>query len=73
MLAAVASKMRNPRRPSMVSKAKSLMFEDVLPAVSMASSCRWLRPSVGDSLETRGRRTYSAGDCCRRPSMTQVR
>jgi hypothetical protein len=30
-------------------------------------------PSTGDSFGTRGRRTYSAGECSRTTSMTQVR
>ncbi len=38
-----------------------------------ASKCRWLSPSVGESAETRGRRTCSAGECSRTVSMTQVR
>jgi hypothetical protein len=42
-------------------------------ALSIASNCRWLRPRVGDSGETWGRRTYSAGECSRSPSITQVR
>jgi hypothetical protein len=37
------------------------------------SSRRWVNPSVGDSAETDGRRTCSAGEWSSRPSMTQVR
>jgi len=69
----VASKIRKPSRPSMVTGAKSNRFVDVRAAVSMASNCRWVRPSVGDSGGTVGRRTYSAGKFARTPSMTQVR
>jgi len=38
---------------------------DCLAAVSIASNSRWLRPSVGDSAGTVGRRTYSVGECSR--------
>jgi hypothetical protein len=49
------------------------LMGDCFAAVSIASNCRWLRPRVGDSAGTVGRRTYSAGECSRTPSMTQVR
>jgi hypothetical protein len=42
-------------------------------AVSMASNCSRLNPSVGDSGGTGGRRTCSAGECSSTPSITQVR
>jgi hypothetical protein len=42
-------------------------------AASRASNCRRVKPSVGDSAGTAGRRTFSAGECSRTPSMTQVR
>ena len=57
----------------MATRAKSLMFVEVLPALSMASNCRWVSPRVGDSAGTRGRRTYSAGELSRTPSIAQVR
>jgi hypothetical protein len=41
--------------------------------VSRASNCRWVNPSVGDSAGTAGRRTCSAGECCKMPSRAQVR
>ncbi len=53
--------------------AKSKLFVDSLAAVSMASNCKCVRPSVGDSGGTLGRRTSSAGECSRTPSITQVR
>ena len=66
-------KMRRPSRPSMVTRAKSYRLVDVRAAVSMASNCRWVSPNVGDSGGTVGRRTYSAGEWERTPSITQVR
>ena len=57
MLAPHASKIRKPSSPSMVTKAKSLVFVDVRAALSRASNCRCDRPSVGDSGGTFGRRT----------------
>jgi hypothetical protein len=57
----------------MATKAKSLMLPEVFPAVSMASNCRWVSPSVGDSGGTLGRRTWSAGETASTPSSTQVR
>jgi hypothetical protein len=42
-------------------------------AVSNASNCRCVNPRLGDSAGTAGRRTYSAGERSRTPSMTQVR
>lgn len=65
-----ASKIRNP---SITTKAKSNRLAESRAADSSASNCRCERPSVGDSFETRGRRTYSAGECARTPSMTHVR
>ena len=73
MSAAVASKIRKPSRPSMATSAKSHGFGDSRAAVSSASNCRWVKPSVGDSAGTAGRRTCSAGECSRMPSRTQVR
>jgi len=46
---------------------------DSRAAVSRASNCRCVNPSVGDSAGTAGRRTCSAGECSSTPSMTQVR
>jgi hypothetical protein len=43
-------------------EGESLTFWDVRPAASMASNCKWLRPRVGDSGGTGGRRTWSAGE-----------
>jgi hypothetical protein len=57
----------------MVTSAKSYRLAEVLAAVSSASNCRWVGPGVGDSAGTFGRRTYSAGECSRTPSITQVR
>jgi len=42
-------------------------------AWSSCRTCRWVSPTVGDSSETVGRRTYYAGECPRMASMTQVR
>jgi hypothetical protein len=36
-------------------------------------SSQVVSPNVGDSVGTLGRRTYSAGECSRTPSLTQVR
>jgi hypothetical protein len=44
-------------RPSIATSAKSYGFADWRAAVSIASNCRWLNPSVGDSAGTAGRRT----------------
>src|SRR3974390_2037151 len=49
--------------PSMATSAKSHGFGDWRAAVSRASNCRWVNPSVGDSAGTAGRRTCSAGEC----------
>ena len=73
MLLPVASKIRKPRSASIATSAKSQWLDEVLAAVSSASNCRWVSPRVGDSAGTFGRRTYSAGECWRTPSMTQVR
>ena len=62
-----------PQEARRHTRAKSHLFWDVREAVSSASSCRWLSPSVGDSGGTLGRRTWSAGECSRSSSMTQVR
>jgi hypothetical protein len=70
----VASKIRKPRSPSIVTNAKSHRLAEVLAAVSNASNCRCVSPSVGDSAGTVGRRhSYSAGECSRTPSITHVR
>jgi hypothetical protein len=73
MSALVASKIRKPSRPSIAMSAKSHGFADSLAAVSRASDCRWVNPSVGDSAGTAGRRTCSAGECCKMLSRAQVR
>jgi hypothetical protein len=73
MSEAVASKIRKPSRPSMATSAKSHWFGDWRAAVSRASNCRWVNPSVDDSAGTAGRRTCSADECSKVPSMTQVR
>jgi hypothetical protein len=57
MLAPQASKIRSPRSPSIATRAKSLMLADSRAAVIIASNWRWLRPRVGDSGGTSGRRT----------------
>jgi hypothetical protein len=43
----VASKMRSPSRPSIVTRAKSHRLVECLAAVNMASNCRWVNPRVG--------------------------
>ena len=73
MLAPVASKIRRPSSPSMATGAKSYRFADSRAAVSRASNCRRVNPSVGDSGGTDGRRTCSAGECSSTPSITHVR
>jgi hypothetical protein len=73
MLAPVASNIRRPSSPSIATSAKSCGFDDSRAAVSRASKCRWVNPSVGDSGGTVGRRTCSAGECSKGPLMTQVR
>jgi hypothetical protein len=72
MPAAVASKIRRPGKPSMVTRAKLHGSGDWRAAVSRASNCRCVNPSVGDSGGTAGRRTCSAGEWSSRPSTTQV-
>jgi hypothetical protein len=69
----VASQIRRPRSPNIMTNAKSQRLVDWFAAVNKASNCRWVRPRVGDSADTFGRRTYSAGECSRTPSITQVR
>jgi len=54
MLLPVASKMRSPSKPSMVTSARSQRFVECLAAVNRASNCRWVSPSVGDSAGTVG-------------------
>jgi len=60
-------------KPSMATSAKSQLLPDWRAAASRASNCGWVNPRVGDSAGTEGRRTCSAGECSRRPSMTAVR
>ncbi len=62
-----------PQQTEHRERAQSLSLADSRPAVSNASSCRWVSPRVGDSGGTVGRRKYSAGECSRTPSMKQVR
>jgi hypothetical protein len=69
----VVSKIRRPRRPNIVTSAKSQRLGDCLAAVSRASNCRCVKPKVGDSAGTCGRRMYSAGECSSTPSITHVR
>ena len=73
MSALVASKIRKPSSPSMATSAKSQWSGDWRAAVSRASNCKWVKPKVGDSAGTVGRRTCSAGEGARTLSMTQVR
>ena len=73
MSASHASKIRSPSRPSITTRAKSLRLADSHAAVSSASNCRCVNPNVGDTDGTTGRRTCSAGDWSRTPSMTAVR
>jgi hypothetical protein len=47
MSASVASKIREPSRPSMAISAKSYGFADSRAAVNSASNCRWVNPWVG--------------------------
>ena len=60
------------QQPEHGDQRKVIRLADPRAAVSMASNCRWVNPSVGDSGGTDGRRTYSAGECSRTPSITQV-
>jgi hypothetical protein len=73
MSAPVASKIRKPSRLSMATSAKSPGLSDSRAAVSRASNCRCVNPSVGDPAGTDGRRTCSAGECSSTLSRTQVR
>jgi hypothetical protein len=57
----VASKMRSPSRPSIVTRAKSDRLVECLAAVNMASNCRWVNPRVGDSAGTCGRGRIGGG------------
>jgi hypothetical protein len=59
--------------PSIATKAKSFGLTDACAADSRASNWRCDNPSVGDSDGTLGRRTCSAGEYSRIPSITQVR
>jgi hypothetical protein len=52
--------------------AKSKGLPDCLAALSIASNCRCVSPSVGEIGRSVGRRTYSAGSA-QAPSSTQVR
>jgi len=61
------------QQPQHGTKAKSFRLADWRAAVSRASNCRWVNPRVGDSAGTAGRRTCSAGEYSRTPSITQVR
>ena len=58
---------RSPSRPSIATSAKSYRLADSRAAVSIASNCRWVNPSVGDSGGTAGRRTCSTGECSSTP------
>jgi hypothetical protein len=58
-------------QPSMATSAKSLGSGDWRAAVSRAPDCRWVNPSVGDSADTTGRRTCSAGECSMIPDDEQ--
>ncbi len=60
-----ASKIRSPSMSSITTSAKSNGLAESRAAESSTSNCRCERPSVGDSFDTRGRRTYSAGECSR--------
>ena len=57
----------------MATSAKPYGLAESRAVLNRASTCRWVYPRVGDSAGTAGRRTYSAGECARTPSMTQVR
>ena len=49
MFAPVASKIRSPSNPSITTRAKSSGRAESRAAVSIASSCKWDSPNVGDS------------------------
>ena len=49
MSAPVASKIRSPSSPSIVTSAKSVGLAEARAADSRASNYRWDNPSVGDS------------------------
>jgi hypothetical protein len=70
-----AGGLENPqaKEPEHGTSAKSHGSDDWRAAVSSASNCRRVKPKVGDSAATLGRRTCSAGESSRTPSMTQVR
>jgi len=57
MFALTVSKIRSPSSPRRHTSAKSKGLVDSLAAVSMASNCRCVSPTVGDSGGTLGRRT----------------
>jgi hypothetical protein len=69
----VASKIRRPSSPNVATIAKSLVLVESWAAMSIASNCRWVSPSLGDSGGTFGRRTWSAGERVRISSMVSVR
>ena len=73
MLALVGFEDPRPSSPSIATRAKSYGLADSRLAVSMASNCRCVKPSVGASGGTAGRRTWSAGEWSSTPSMTAVR
>jgi hypothetical protein len=64
---AQASKIRKPSRPSVATRAKSLRLVDSRAVVSSASNCRWVRPRVGDSRGTVGRRSHCARGVLQQP------
>lgn len=73
MSAPVASTIRSPSSPSLGTKARSLSLPDCRVALSRASNSQVGQPQVGDSAGTVGRRTYPAGECWSRPSISAVR
>ncbi len=67
-----ASLIRSPGSPSMVISAASVGV-DARAAATSAPSCIRSRPSTWESCGTAGRRTYSAGERSRYPSITANR
>jgi len=62
-----------PEQAEHATRAKSNTFGEVRAVDSIASNCRFVSPSIGESGGTLGRQTYSAGEWAKISSNTQVR
>lgn len=62
-----------PQRTQHGDEGEACWLSESQAAVNIASNYRCVNRRVGDYAATFGRRTYSAGECSRTPSMTVVR